>query len=226
MEPVCGGDSCNDTRHIDRMKTTILILAAGQSKRMRGLDKLLQEIDGEPLLRRVTAIACKASDHPVVVALPPKPHPRWASLRGLNVIAIGVDDAAEGMNATLRAGVAALPADSDAVMVLLSDLPELTVPDIMKLLQAVVDKTKIKIWRGATEDQKPGHPVIFHRSLFPELCALTGDSGAQSVVHDHLDQVELVPLPGHNARLDLDTPEDWDIWRQARLSEKQKRTVR
>jgi molybdenum cofactor cytidylyltransferase len=226
MVHVCGGDSCGVTRHIEQMKTTILILAAGQSTRMRGLDKLLQDIDGEPLLRRVTAIACKASDHAVVVALPPKPHPRWAALQGLNVVPVGVDDAAEGMNASLRAGVAALPSDSDAVMVLLADLPELTEFDIIKLLQAVVDKPKTNIWRGTTENQKPGHPVIFHRSLYPELRALTGDGGAQSVVRDHADQVELVPLPGQNARLDLDTPEDWAAWRQTRLSEKQKRTVR
>ncbi|MFT4960101.1 MAG: molybdenum cofactor cytidylyltransferase [Paracoccaceae bacterium] len=197
------------------MNIPILILAAGQSTRMRGVDKLLQDIDGMPLLRRVATMACTVSDA-VFVALPAKPHPRWAVLEGLNVTRVAVADAAEGMNASLRAGVAAIAKDSDAVMVLLADLPDLTESDITNILQAVEIKSNIKIWRGATKDGKPGHPVVFHHSLFPEIHALTGDSGAQSVVRAHADHVKLVPLPRQNARLDLDTPEDWNRWRKTR----------
>ncbi|MBL4768129.1 MAG: nucleotidyltransferase family protein, partial [Rhodobacteraceae bacterium] len=183
----------------------------GQSTRMRGVDKLLQNIDGTPLLRRMAVMACEASDT-VLVALPADPHPRWAALNGLNLTCIAVADAAEGMNASLRKGLAALPKDSDAVMVLLADLANLTISDICKVIQAVDTKTNTLIWRGATADGKPGHPVVFHNALLPELRALTGDSGAHSVVRAHVDQLILVPLPEHNARLDLDTPEDWATW--------------
>lgn len=213
MARVCGGDRRCITRHIGRMNIPILILAAGQSTRMRGVDKLLQDINGMPLLRSVATMACKATDNAVLVALPTKPHPRWAALDGLNANPVAVTDAAEGMNASLRAGVSKLPNDSAAVMVLLADLPNLTETDIKSIMQAVENKPNILVWRGSTKDGKPGHPVVFHRSLFPELSALTGDSGAQSVVQAHMDQVELIPLPEQNARLDLDTPEDWDQWR-------------
>lgn len=196
------------------MNIPILILAAGQSTRMRGIDKLMLEIDGVPLLRRTAVMACNATDGAVLVALPAKPHPRWAALDGLDVTAIAIPNAAEGMNASLRTGVAALSNDSAAVMILLADLPNLTKNDITCVIQSVDTKRNINIWRGVTEDGKPGHPVVFHHRLFPELCALTGDSGAQSVVRTHVDEVTLVPLPNQNARLDLDTPEDWDHWRK------------
>ncbi len=217
-ERVCGGDRRYDKRHIDRMNIAILILAAGQSTRMRGVDKLLLDIDGKPLLRRIAEMSSRVTDAALLVALPAEPHPRWAALDGLDITRVAVADAAEGINASLRVGVAALPKDCDAVMVLLADLPDLTPVDITKMLQAVEMKPNARIWRGLTEDGKPGHPVIFHRSLFPELCALSGDSGAQSVVKAHKDHVELVPLPQQNARLDLDTPEDWEQWRKTRLT--------
>ncbi|MEL6586700.1 MAG: NTP transferase domain-containing protein, partial [Pseudomonadota bacterium] len=47
----------------------ILILAAGASSRMRGRDKLLEEIDGTPLILRAVRAACAVSAE-VVVALP------------------------------------------------------------------------------------------------------------------------------------------------------------
>lgn len=215
MGRVCGGDSGRDTRHISSMNIPILILAAGQSTRMRGTDKLMLDINGIPLLRRTTAMARRATNGAVLVALPAKPHSRWAALDGLDVTRIAIPDAAEGINASLRTGVAALSKDSTAVMILLADLPNLTMSDISCVIQSVDTKGNTSIWRGATEDGKPGHPVVFHHRLFPELCALTGDSGAHPVVRAHADQVILVPLPQQNARLDLDTPEDWDRWRNS-----------
>ncbi|SDC17671.1 nucleotidyltransferase family protein [Ruegeria marina] len=192
-------------------KIPILLLAAGQSRRMGGADKLMQDIDGEPLLRRTARIAQAAG--PVIAALPPAPHPRHAALTGLDLEIVEVPDAAEGMNASLRRAVAALPRDAAAAMVLLADLPDLTATDLSCVLGAVDFSTKNLVWRGATEDGRPGHPVVFHKALFPELLKLAGDAGAQSVVQAYRDRLELVPLPGQNARTDLDTPEAWAEWR-------------
>ncbi len=195
-------------------KIPILLLAAGRSRRMGGTDKLMQEIDGEPLLRRSARIALTAG--PVIAALPPAPHRRHAALAELDLKIVEVPDAAEGMNASLRRAVAALPPQTPAAMVLLADLPDLSAQDLSHVLGALDFSSKNLVWRGATEDGQPGHPVVFHKALFPELQALTGDTGAQSVAQAHRDRMVLVPLPGQNARTDLDTPEAWADWRAKR----------
>ncbi|SPJ29713.1 nucleotidyltransferase family protein [Falsiruegeria mediterranea] len=189
----------------------IILLAAGQSRRMRGTDKLLQQVDGMPLLRRAAQIALGAG--PVIVALPPEPHERYTALDGLDVQMVPVPDAAEGMNTSLRTALQNLPQDAPAVIVLLADLPELTADDIKKIVHSVENKKDFKIHRGATQDGKPGHPVAFDRSLFEELRGLSGDEGAQVIVRRHNDTVRLIPLEGDRARLDLDTPEAWADWR-------------
>ncbi|WP_170769527.1 NTP transferase domain-containing protein [Ruegeria lacuscaerulensis] len=189
----------------------IILLAAGQSSRMRGTDKLMQNVGDTPLLRRSAMTARQVG--PVIVALPPLPHPRYQALDGLDLTLVEIPDAAEGMNASLRGAMTHLPAEATAAMVLLSDLPDITAEDLNSVVSSVTEHPKKLIWRGATKDGKPGHPVIFDKSLFAELRRLTGDEGAQTVARAHSDKVHLHPLPNRNALLDLDTPEDWATWR-------------
>ena len=183
---------------------------------MRGRDKLMEDVDGQPLLRRVVQRACAAGIGPVIVALPPVPHPRHAALEGLPVVPVAVPDAADGLSASLKRALAEVPDTAEAVMILLADLPDILTSDI-RIVSKRSDKTgNTLIWRGATEDGAPGHPVILARALFPELAALSGDAGAQAVIRRHADRVTLVPLPGQHALHDLDTPEDWASWRAQR----------
>ncbi|GLT09823.1 NTP transferase domain-containing protein [Sulfitobacter porphyrae] len=194
----------------------IIILAAGGSTRMQGRDKLLETVDGTPLLRLQAGKALALGCGPVIVALPPAPHPRYAALAGLDLQALPVPDAAEGMNASLRAGIAVLPDGAACAMVLLGDLPDLTVQDLAKVADAVDTDGPALIWRGATAEGAPGHPIVFRSELFPALARLTGDSGGREVVAQVRERVMLIPLPGSRARLDLDTPEAWADWRARR----------
>lgn len=194
----------------------VILLAAGQSRRMRGADKLLEPVEGAPLLRRQADSARAATDGPVIVALPPPPHPRYAVLTGLDVTPLAVPDAAEGMNASLRTAFAALPTGAPAAMLLLADLPELLPVHLTRVLEAVDLDSDTLIWRGATEDGAPGHPIVFAKSMFAEFANLSGDGGGREVVALAKGRVKLVSLPGQAARRDLDTPEDWADWRAER----------
>ncbi|MFK7744036.1 MAG: NTP transferase domain-containing protein [Roseobacter sp.] len=190
----------------------VVILAAGQSRRMRGSDKLMEDIGGTPLLMHQVAKA--VSIGPVYVTLPPQPHPRWDVVADQNVTCVPVPGAKTSMSASLRAGLAALPKSTQAAMLLLADLPSLTVQDLTRVAAAVDLDSKTMIWRGSTADGAPGHPVVFRASLFPKLMQVTGDSGGAEVIKAHKNTTEHVALPLDHARRDLDTPEDWAKWRK------------
>jgi molybdenum cofactor cytidylyltransferase len=194
--------------------TPILILAAGQSSRMRGTDKLAQQVDGTPLLTRIASLA-RSNSSCVFIALPNHAHPRHALIKGLDVSPLILPEAAEGMSGTLRAGVAALPI-CERFMVLLADLPDLTADDLATVLAAPKIAPSALIWRGATDSGKPGHPILFDASLRPRFALLHGDGGGESLVAPLHQHTYLVPLPGNRARCDLDTPEDWVAWHNAR----------
>jgi molybdenum cofactor cytidylyltransferase len=191
------------------MHTPILILAAGQSTRMRGTDKLAQIIDAEPQLHRITAAACSVSTR-VFVALTPL---RVALIQDLPATPLILPASSEGMGGTLRAAVAALP-DCTHFMVLLADMPDITAQDMLGILAAAHSAPDACIWRGASVTGQPGHPILFHASLRPKFADLHGDAGGDVIVKPLKDQTILIPLP--HARTDLDTPEDWALWRRSR----------
>jgi molybdenum cofactor cytidylyltransferase len=189
----------------------ILVLAAGASSRMRGRDKLLQHIDGRPMLRLVveTALATRA---PVAVTLPPTSEARHDAIAELPVKLVEVPDASEGMSRSLVRGIAAIsagdPGPQDGIMILPADMPGFTaeiLSDLISQFQADPDL----ILRGGTAGGTPGHPAIFPRCLWPELSGVTGDEGGRSILQRNRDRVRVIPLPGQMAILDLDTPEDW-----------------
>jgi CTP:molybdopterin cytidylyltransferase MocA len=191
--------------------TPILILAAGRSSRMLGQDKLALAVDGVPLLRH-RALAALATGEPVVLALPSRDHPRAALVDDLPVTLVVAPDAALGLAHTLRAGVDALP-PCDRFLILLADLPDITTGDLCRVLVAPLAHPEARIWRGATADGAPGHPVLFAASLRPAFAALQGDTGADPIIRAQRAATVLVPLPGQHARRDLDTPADWAAFR-------------
>lgn len=190
----------------------ILLLAAGASRRMQGRDKLMEHVDGMPLLRRQAMRACTTGLQ-VYVTLPPAPHSRYEALAGVDVAGVPVPNASDGMNASMTAGLGALPETVQAVMILLADMPDITENDINTVLQAVDFKSKTLIWRATTCKGDAGHPIVFHAQLIPELMALSGDRGGHAVVRANTAWTKYVHLPDEHARTDLDTPEAWAAWR-------------
>lgn len=189
----------------------ILVLAAGASSRMRGRDKLVQPIQGQPILRRV-ADAALGTGAPVFVTLPPASEARRAALEGCPATVVEVPDVAEGMSRSIIAGLAAVsardPGPQDGLMILPADMPGFTNVALAELISHFRADPR-SVWRGSTVDGTPGHPAIFPPDLWPELARITGDEGGRAVLKRHTDRVRLVPLPDQMAVLDLDTPEDW-----------------
>lgn len=186
-------------------EVAIILLAAGASTRMKPSDKLLEFIDGTPLLLRQLRRCCAASGN-VTVVLHATDAKRRAWITDSPARIVTTPDRA--MSASLRAGLAGCTAP--ALMVVLADMPDVTTQDMERLIAAHHAQPE-QIIQAAAADGRPGQPVIFPASLFPELARLGGDTGAKSVVQAH--GAHRVALPDQHALTDLDTPEDWAAWR-------------
>jgi CTP:molybdopterin cytidylyltransferase MocA len=192
-------------------KLVVLIPAAGAARRMRGTDKLLEPVAGEPVLRRVARAGAAAGE--VVVTLQPGAAARRGALTGSDARLIEVPDWAEGMAASLRAGArAATVAGATGVLILLADMPEIEAADVERFLAAHMAAPDV-FWRGTTEDGRPGHPVLIPARVLGDLAKIVGDEGARGLLNAKGADVRPLVLPGDRAVLDLDTPEDWAAWR-------------
>lgn len=183
----------------------IILLAAGSSSRMTTGDKLLEFIDGTPLILRQLRRCCAASaDVTVVLHDTDTKRRAWITDSPARVITTP----ARAMSASLRAGIADCKAP--AVMVVLADMPDITTQDMEALIAAHCAHPE-DIIQATAADGRPGQPVIFPSKHFAAMAQLTGDTGAKSILQAH--GARHVALPAEHALTDLDTPEDWDAWR-------------
>jgi len=169
---------------MNRPKIAAVVLAAGSSSRMRGSHKLLEIVDGQPMVASAVAAALASGLEPVVVVTGHMASEVQAALPdGARVVHNSAH--ADGLASSLRTGLRALPPDVDAVVVSLADMPFLRARHFEVLVEA---------WRPGTivvpvRDGRRGNPVLWSATFIDEMCGLHGDSGAKSIMDRYPDAV-------------------------------------
>ena len=189
----------------------ILILAAGASTRL-GQPKQLVRLDGRPLLHTMVSHAVAVAGHAVTVVVGAHAQELALLLKHSPASVIVNRQWEEGLGASIRCGVAALPPACDAVLIMLADQVGVTSDDLKRLVSA---------WKGqdvavvaSLYSGTVGVPAIFPRWCFSDLAALRGDVGARLILQRYSDRLTRVPMP--NAAMDLDTPEQLEELRRVR----------
>jgi molybdenum cofactor cytidylyltransferase len=182
-----------------------VVLAAGLSRRM-GRPKLLEDLDGEPVIRRTVQQVVDAGLRSITVVVAAAQRAAFAcALEGLPVRIVANPRPEEGQSSSLRIGVASLPSGTSASLIVLGDQPRLPAEVIPKLLQAAAEGSAAIVaprYGGAR-----GNPVLFRAAVFPELAALSGDQGARSVIDRDPRRLQYVEVSDAMPQ-DIDTPED------------------
>jgi molybdenum cofactor cytidylyltransferase len=185
----------------------VMILAAGASTRM-GAPKQLLELAGRPLVVHAAEAALASSAWPVVVVLGAHAEKIRPALARLPVLVAENPAWAEGMAASIRAGMTTLRQFSqqlDAALVALCDQPAFSAEVIAQLI--ATQRTTGRSIVAARYGGHAGAPALFLREHFPALAALTGEEGARALLNGDPGGVATVDLPG--LALDLDTPADY-----------------
>lgn len=188
------------------MKVSGVILAAGRSTRL-GRPKQLLELEGRPLVRIVAerALASRLTDVAIVTGA--HAEAVEAAVADLPVRVVRNPAFAEGQSTSVRAGLAQVPLDADAVLFLLGDQPEVSSAAIDAVIGAFAERGMAIV--QAMYGGRPAHPVLFAWDLFGELAQVTGDEGGRAVVQRHRERVARVTVSDGPPPGDVDTDEDW-----------------
>ncbi len=155
-----------------------LLLAAGAGHRM-GKPKAVVD---DWLLRGIDVLTAGGCG-PVVVVLGAALREARALLKGQAVIVAAAADWSEGIGASLRAGIGAIPVGAPAAVVTLVDLPDVGEMVVRRVLETGAGPTTLT---RATYRGRPGHPVVLGRAHWPGiLAAANGDVGARAYFDLH-----------------------------------------
>lgn len=183
-----------------------VVLAAGRGTRMGGPNKLLEDVAGRSVVRRVVEAALASAARPVIVVTGHEHVRVEAALAGLGVTFAHNPDYAQGLSSSLAAGIAAVPEAAPGALVLLGDMPLVEPATIQRLMAAFVPGEGRLIVVPVAGGRR-GNPVLWSRRFFPSLAALEGDVGARHLIAAHGEAVFEVEVTGPGALVDVDTPE-------------------
>ena len=193
-----------------------VVLAAGLSSRMGGPHKLLLEIGGEPMLRRVARSVLAVQPAEVVVVTGYRDAEVMAALEGLPLRFTHNAAFAAGQPGSVMAGVEALTAPCDGVMIVLGDQPLLTPSALARLIGAFETLPDGRSILLPTNGGARGNPVLLAARHLPAIRSGDMKLGCRRLIETYPDKVALIEMDDEAFTRDCDTPEDYAAI-QARL---------
>jgi molybdenum cofactor cytidylyltransferase len=180
---------------------------------MRGRNKLLERIDGAPVIAHVVRTVLAAGAEPVIVVTGHEEVEVRGALQGEPVELVGNPRWSDGMSTSLATGVSALGDRVDGALICLGDMPRVTAADLHGLVRAFGDSAPeyapacVPVHGG-----RQGNPVLWSRDRFEDLRTISGDRGAKALLGALGDRIVRVPS-GAGVLMDADTPAAFELLR-------------
>jgi len=186
---------------------TNIILAAGQSKRMQEINKLLIKIDNQTMIEKIIDTSLKSAANNTIIVLGYENDILQKLLNKKNITTIVNKDYFKGQSSSLQLGISALKEDCDAAIVILGDMPDISSRLIDQLIEnySPNDNKSIVI---PTYKNKKGNPVLIDREFFPDILSIKGDNGAKDIIKANKKYIREIPQKNSAIVQDIDTKED------------------
>jgi len=183
-----------------------VVLAAGQSTRYGPENKLLEPLEGRPLVAHAVGTAVDSAVDGVTVVVGHEA-PAVRDALGASDVAFRTNEAyAAGQSTSLARGVAAArERGADAVVVLLGDMPHVSVGTVDLLCAAYAGSSHDAL--AAAFEGKRGNPVLFDAAYFDALADVEGDVGGREILLERADAVA-VETGDPGVLQDIDRPTD------------------
>jgi molybdenum cofactor cytidylyltransferase len=189
----------------------VIVLAAGDSRRMGRPKAILPAADGFPFVARIVRSFAEAGVTEIVVVTGRHHAAIEETLAGVALPVaprlVRNPDPARGQLSSMWVGMDAIAHEPEALLMTLVDVP-MVAPSTIAAVIAAWQRTRAPIVRPAIGDQH-GHPVVFDRQLFEELRRAPLETGAKAVVRAHEPAIVNVEVDDRGCLVDVDTPEDY-----------------
>jgi molybdenum cofactor cytidylyltransferase len=176
---------------------------------MGEVNKLLVEIDGEPLVRRAAQAMRDGGIMDLVVVTGHQRDEIVAALHGLEVTFAHNADFVAGQAGSVAAGIAALPQTVSGALIALGDMPYIS-PDLVAEMirdHSGLGDHEARISFPVHEGRR-GNPVLWGCGFFEALGRLSGDMGGRQVLRENPAAVNSISWHDDSIHRDIDTPED------------------
>lgn len=185
---------------------TAIILAAGHSKRF-GRNKLLEPINGKPMIRWTVETALKSIVEKVIVVLGFEAEKINEVIKDLSCETIINREYELGMSTSVKCGVKKVMDESEAVLIIPGDCPFINEKTLNKVIEKYREtKAPIII---ATCNGRRGHPILISKGIYHEVMNISEEKmGLKEIIKRHESEILYVETVDYGVIIDIDTPEE------------------
>ena len=184
-----------------------ILLAAGQSKRMSGENKLIKSVKGIPLIKCALNNILKSHVNEIVIVLGYENETIEKLIDKTSRIKFVFNSNFEtGMASSIKKGIENLSGKTDAFFISLGDMPSINYDTYNQLIKCNKNKKAIvPMFKG-----QQGNPVLFPKSFEEKLLSIQGDSGAKKILEINKKEVLYLEINDPGIIRDLDVPNDFN----------------
>ena len=182
-----------------------ILLAAGESKRFGNKNKLLELIDGKPMINHILDTLFEIFDPTELIVIVGHEQNIIKNLIfNKDIKILENKDYRKGIGTSIALGMNNLNADIDGVMIIPADMPYINSKDIINLENKFMELNCVKVVMPE-HNYRTGNPVILPRNYFKTLKSLKDDFGARSLIR----KKDIITLKtGFGTIFDIDTKEE------------------
>ena len=185
-----------------------ILLAAGQSKRMDGENKLTKEIQGIPLIKRsVKNIIASAVDELIIVLGYQKEIIEKLIDKNEKIKFVFNKNFESGMASSIKTGLNHLSENTTAFFICLGDMPMVNSDIYNQLIKSRNQKNIIV----PTYKGQQGNPVLFDKSMKEKIMDITGDVGAKKILELNKDKILNLEINDQNISKSFNTQDDFSL---------------
>jgi molybdenum cofactor cytidylyltransferase len=163
-----------------------ILLAAGQSKRMNGENKLTKKIQGIPLIKHsVKNILSSSVDELIVVLGYQKKIIEKLIGKNEKIKTVFNENFENGIASSIKTGLNHFSEKTEAFFICLGDMPLVNYNIYNQLIKSKDNKKIIvPIYKG-----QQGNPVLFDKSMKEKIMNISGDAGAKKILESNKDKI-------------------------------------
>jgi len=183
-----------------------ILLAAGQSKRMNGENKLTKKIQGNPLIKlSVKNILASSTNELIIVLGYQKEIVEKLIDKNEKIKFVFNKDFESGMASSVKVGLNHLSKDTEAFFICLGDMPMVNSDIYNQLIKSRNQKNIIV----PTYNAQQGNPVLFDKSMKEKVLNITGDVGAKKILELNKDKISNLEINNQNISKSFNTQDDF-----------------
>ena len=183
---------------------TAILLAAGQSKRLKDENKLTKLFKGKPLINHILFSLIKSKVNKIIIVLGFEHLKIKTKLLKSKKINFAINkNYKKGMSSSIKTGLKKLPKNSKGFLIVLGDMPNITKTTINKICLSITKSDKEIILPKFKN--KTGNPIGFKQSMIKNIYKIKGDRGAKNIIKQNNKKIKFLNINSKSILTNLNT---------------------